>query len=145
MKIIIKILLAFVVLFWNIILVDADWTFNSLLWSETPAVHIDCEDQDCNIQSWIEIVKDSVRWVETDRTFSEYVQDITVYVLTFISFIAVVYIIYAWFRILTWAWNEETLKKQKMTVFYVIIWILLIRLAYPLVTFILKVVSSEPV
>jgi hypothetical protein len=144
MKIIVKILLVFVILFISAINVNA-WTFDSLLWGETPAVHIDCEDQDCNIQTGIDVVKDSLRWVETDRTFSEYVQDLTVYVLTFVSIIAVIYIIYAWFRILTWAWNEETLKKQKMTVLYVVLWILLIWLAYPIVTFILQVLSSEPV
>lgn len=49
----------------------------------------------------ITTVKDSLNDIETTRTFSQYVQDIVVYILGFVSLIAVIYIIYAGFRILT--------------------------------------------
>ena len=116
--------------------------FDDLLWDSTPKVHIDCGDKECNIDSGIEIVKDSVNDIEKERPFSEYVQDLIRFLLTFVSIIAVAYIIYAWFRIMTWAWDEETLKKQKNTIIYVIIWIVVMWLAYSIVKFVIQVLSS---
>jgi hypothetical protein len=42
-----------------------------------------------------ELVKNTLNDVEKDKPFSEYIQDIVFYVITFVSFIALIYIIYA--------------------------------------------------
>jgi hypothetical protein len=142
MKIISKILLIFALILSSWYSVNASF-FNELMWNDwTAKVNVDCWEEECDINWWINIVKDSVNWIETERTFSEYVQDIVAYVLGFITIIAVIYIIYAWFRILTGGWNEETLKKQKSTILYVAIWIAVIWLAYPIVTFLMSVLNS---
>lgn len=144
MKIISKIFLVLILSFWILNLSVNAWLFWDMFWDSQPKVHIDCWEQDCNLTTWTEIVKETVGWIEKERTLTEYVQDITVYILTFISIIAVIYIIYAWFRILTWAWDEEVLKKQKTTILYVVLWMLVIWLAYPIVQFIINVLNSEP-
>jgi hypothetical protein len=82
--------------------------------------------------------------VEKDKPFSEYIQDIIFYILTFVSFIALVYIIYAWFKILlSWGDDEEN-KKAKWIIKAVIIWILIIWLAYPITVFIIKALTATP-
>jgi uncharacterized membrane protein YwzB len=108
-----------------------------------PKIRIDCWEEDCNLDTGIENVRNTVKWIEQERTFSEYVQDIVVYMLSFISIIAVIYIIYAWFRILTGAWDEEVLKKQKSTILYVIIWMAVIWLAYPITIFISDLLNKS--
>ena len=144
MKVILRILLVFMLIFGSSTLSTNAGFFGDLFEESQPKVHIDCGEQDCNINTWIEVVKDSVNGIEKDRTLSEYVQDIVVYILWFISIIAVIYIIYAWFRILVWAWEEETLKKQKGTILHVIIWMAVIWLAYPIVKFIIDLLNSSP-
>ncbi len=138
-KIISKVLIIFILSFWVSSVNASGWFFESLFWGNQAKVHIDCGSQDCNIESGIKNIKDSVNGIEQERTISEYIQDVVAYLLTFISIIAVIYIIYAWFRILTWAWEEEVLKKQKATILYVVIWIAVIWLAYPITKFILTV------
>ncbi len=118
-------------------------SFDELFKSWEPTVHIDCNKQDCNLETWIKEVKDNANWIVTDRKFSEYIQDVVRYLLTFVSLVWVIYIIYAWFRILTSAWDEETLKKQKNTVIYVIIWIILMWIAYPIVKFIIDALYNH--
>ena len=141
MKIIYKIILSIFLVFSFFVNTNA-WFFDELLGNETPIAHPDCWGEDCNIDTWVKIVKETVNWIETERSASEYIQDIVAYLLTFISIIAVIYIIYAWFRILTSAWDEETVKKQKQTIMYVVIWILVIWLAYPIMKFIIDLVSK---
>lgn len=144
MKIISKLLIILILSFWTLNISTNAGFFDNLISDSQPKLDIKCDWWDCNLQSWIENVKDSVNWIETDRTLSEYIQDIVVYILSFISIIAVIYIIYAWFRILTWAWDEEVLKKQKSTILYVIIWIAVIWLAYPITLFIINLLNSTP-
>jgi len=142
MKILLKILLVFVLGF-SFLQNTFSWSFSEIVGWWTPKVHIDCWWVDCNIETWVRIIKDEVNSIETERSFSQYIQDIVAYILTFVSIIAVIYIIYAWIRIMISAWNEETLKKQKMTILYVILWILLIRISYSIVAFILKILNES--
>jgi hypothetical protein len=109
-----------------------------------PKIRIDCWEQDCDLATGVENVKGTVNWIEQERTFSAYVQDVVIYMLSFVSIIAVVYIIYAWFRILTWAWEEEVLKKQKWIILYVIIWMVIIWLSYPIINFIVGILNATP-
>lgn len=115
--------------------------FGDIFWSATPEVQIDCWWKDCNIITWTEIIKDEVTGIEDERTLSEYIQGVVEMLLTFVSFIAVVYIIYAWFRILIWGWDEENLKKQKTTILYVAVWIIVMWLAYPITLFIIGILN----
>jgi len=80
--------------------------------------------------------------IETERTLSEYVQDVVVYILTFISIVAVLYIIYAGFMILISNGDEEKVKKSKQTIIYVALGIIIIWLAWSIVTFILMVLNA---
>jgi type IV secretory pathway VirB2 component (pilin) len=144
MKIISRILLIFILSFWAFNINTNAWFFSDLITEAEPKVHIDCEEQECNLLTWTNIVRDSVTWIEKERTLSQYIQDIVVYLLGFLSIIAVLYIIYAWFRILVWAGEEETLKKQKGTILYVIIWLAVIWLAYPIVLFIVNILNQTP-
>ena len=115
-------------------------TVNSVDFGTTANPNINIDDCGWNCDSiveWISLVKDEVNSIYTDKSFSEKVQDIVLYLIWFVSFIAILYIIYAWFMILTWAWEEEKLKKAKTIIYYVTIWIILIWLAYPVVMFII--------
>lgn len=106
-------------------------------WSDSKKLDIECVWKECNLKTWIEQSKDIIDGVETERTFSEYIQDIVVYILWFLSIIAVIFIIYAWFTILTWAWDEEKLKTSKKTIIYVVIWMIVIWSAYSIVLLII--------
>ena len=138
MKILSKILFILILSF-GVFSSNADAAFSDLFGSSSPKVDIKCSGWDCNIKTWIEEVKGTVNWIETTRSLSVYIQDVVINLLTYISIIAVIYIIYAWFRILTWAWEEEVLKKQKSTILYVIIGIAVIWLAFPITLFIIWV------
>ena len=72
---------------------------------------------------------------------SDFIQDIVVYLLSFVSLIAVLYIIYAGFQILIGNGEEEKLKKSKQTILYVILWIVVIWLAWPITVFVISALS----
>jgi len=141
MKLISKLLFILILTIFSLNL-NVNAGFSDIFWTATPKVNIKCSGWDCNIKTWVEEVKKTINWIETDRPLSEYIQDVVVNILTFLSIIAVIYIIYAWFRILTWAWEEEVLKKQKSTILYVIIGMAVIWLAYPITTFIVWILNS---
>ena len=94
---------------------------------------------ECWYRQWLEAIKNSINGMIINKTLSEYVQDVIAYLLSFISIIAVIYIIYAWFRIMIAWWNDDEVKKWKKTIFQVIIWIIVIWLAYSIVTFVINV------
>ena len=111
-------------------------------WSDIPDINItDCEECD-SIEYWLILIDDEVNSLYTEEKFSEKVQDVVLYLIWFVSFIAIIYIVYAWFMILTWAWEEEKLKKAKAIIFYVAIWIIVIWLSYSIFTFIVGVLDS---
>ena len=97
---------------------------------------------ECSLDEWTKIVKNNIDWINTNQSFVDFVQDIVAYILTFISLIAVLYIIYAWFSILVSWWNDEVQKKQKKTIFSIIIWIVLIWLSYTIVNFIVDLAQQ---
>ncbi len=53
----------------------------------------------------------------------------------FLWIIIVLLIIYAWFLVLTWGWDEEKTSKAKNIIFYAFIWLLVLIMSYLLLTF----------
>lgn len=100
-----------------------------------------CSDGECSLEKGTEMVKNNISDIETTKTASEYIQDIVKYLLTFITLIAVLYIIYAWFRILTSAWEEEWVSSAKKTIVSVALWILVMWLAYAIVRWVIEVIT----
>ena len=98
-----------------------------------------CKGKDCWLEKWTELVKESVEWIATEWTATDKIQEIVVYLLSFLSIVAVLYIIYAWFRIMTSSWDDDVVKNQKKTIMYVIIWILVIRFAWLIANFAVKI------
>jgi hypothetical protein len=122
----------------SILLLFGLFSFSNVFWwswplyneNNTESIYKDVKNW---LETWIKQVKNTVKWIETEESFSEYVQRLVAYFLTFLSVIAVIYIIYAWINIMI-AWSdEEKLKDQKKTIIHVIIWIVVIWLAYSLV------------
>ena len=96
------------------------------------------------LKEWFKKVKDTVTIVEKDKPFHKYVQDLVVWILGFLSLIALVYIIWAWLNIMiSWS-DDEKMKAQKKTIFSVIIWIIIIWLAYSIVLTLFKWLNNEP-
>ncbi len=97
-----------------------------------------CEGNSCWwLEEWVEQVWWKLSWVVTDIWFSQYIQNIVTYLLTFVSVIAVIYLIYAWFITLTSAGDEDKVKKTKQIMIYVIVWILIIWFAWGILSFII--------
>ena len=119
------------------------WFFDEFLnGSETKVQY--CDDEwECWLEQGIEIVRDWINDIETERTFSEYIQDIVIYLLSFITIIAVIYIIYAGFRLIVDTWDDgEKTKNAKSTILYVIIWIVIIWLAFPITKWLMAVLNT---
>lgn len=114
--------------------------FDDFIDDSRPDAYI-CADGECWLDAGIELAKQGINDIEKDRTLSEFIQDIVVYLLTFISIIAVIYIIYAGFNILIGNGDEEKLKKSKTTIIYVAIGIVLIWLAWPITNFFLNILN----
>ena len=106
-------------------------------------INVDCATEDCNLKAWTDLVRDSINDIEKDRSARDYIQDVVIYLLYFVSLIALLFIIYSWFNILTAAWDEEKVKKSKTTILQVIIWIIVIWLAYPIVKWIIEVLNAS--
>lgn len=86
-----------------------------------------------DLESWIDKSKEWLNNIEKDKKLSEYSQDIVAYLLTFVSVIAVIYLIYWGFVMMLSAWNEEKVKKTKWIITYVVLWILVMWISYSLV------------
>lgn len=137
MKIFIIGLVIFSYFFWGIV---AETSASSLFRDTSRIIY--CQDGECSLDEWIEVVKTDINDLETTRTASQYVQDLVKYLLTFITIIAVLYIIYAWFKILTSAGNDDEVKKSKTMITSVLVWIVIIWLAYAIVIWIIGVITN---
>lgn len=94
-------------------------------------------DKYCSLDKGQEIVKNGINNIETKRSFSSYLQDVVAYIMGFLALIGVIYIIYSGFVVLTSAGDEEKVKKAKKTIISIAIGLLLIFLAYSIVTFLI--------
>jgi hypothetical protein len=113
------------------------WIFSNST-SEIPY----CNNWECWLEEWVNAIK-NIDGIETKRSASEYIQAVVKYVLWFLALIATIMIIYAWFNLLTWIGDEEKAKKTKSIIIYAIIWLIIIFLAWPIITFVLKVLNVE--
>lgn len=120
---------------------QAGW-IKDLTESGTPSAYVCQWDNECWPQAGIDVLKENLHGVEKEQKASEYIQNIVVYLIGFMSIVAVVYIIYAGFNILTGSGDEEKIKKSKSIIMYVIIGLIVIYLAYTIVTFVFKVFEN---
>lgn len=139
-------ILSVILLFWMGVLgasVNAGF-LSDLVSSWEPSVPY-CQWSDkekCTIKWWVNETE-NISSVVTDQKASDYIQNVTSYILWFMAIIAVIYIIYAGFNILTWNGDEEKIKKSKNIIVYVIMWIIIMFLAYSIVAFIFDILDSR--
>ena len=136
MKILQILLLTFIVFISSVWFTDANW------WPTGNTESFICQWDDCSFEGGIEASKWSINWLVTDRTLSEYVIQIISYLTTFITLIWVVIVIYAGFTILVSWWDEEKIKSAKRLILYAILWIILIWLAWSIMTFIVSILDG---
>ncbi|EKE27985.1 MAG: hypothetical protein ACD_3C00111G0002 [uncultured bacterium (gcode 4)] len=98
---------------------------------------------DCTIDKWTDVVANNVNDIQKNKKFSVYVQDIAAYLVIFIWIIGVLYIIYSGFVILTSSGDDWKVKKAKVSIMYVLIWIILVFLAYPIIKWAVWLVNSS--
>jgi len=130
-------ILAFVILifsFWNVF-----GATNSIFNNSTNRIPY-CNYWECWLVEWVNSVR-NINAIEKNRSASQYIQDVTIYVLSFLALIATLYIIYAWFNLLTSAWDEDKAKKSKTIILYAIGWLLIIFIAWPLIDFVLNIIN----
>jgi TRAP-type C4-dicarboxylate transport system permease small subunit len=94
------------------------------------------------LEKWIDIVKEDIDGIVVDQKATVYIQKIVVYLLTFITLIAILYIIYAGFKVLTGAGDEEAQWEAKKIIVSVFLGILLMWLSFAIVDFILDVLDQ---
>ena len=127
---------------------------NQAAWGNTVIPYCNGEDAEwnpeCGLQQWIDTVGEVGGFKRTKIDdegntvtlgLSDFIQDIVAYILTFVSLLAVLYIIWAGFQILIGNGEEEKLKKSKTTILYVIIGIVVIWLAWPITIFVISALS----
>ncbi len=121
------------------------WSVNaSIFWGDNSEIPY-CNWDECWLQQWVDQVKNSwIDWVVIEWKASEYIQSIIVYILGFLSLIAVILIIYAWFNLLTSAWDEDKAKKSKTIILFSIIWLVIIYLAWPITNFVISMLTQNP-
>lgn len=118
---------------------------NAWIFSNDKTVIPICPWNDCWLEQWVDVVWNSwIQWLVTIWTWSEYVQRIIAFALSFLAIVAVILIIYAWFNLLISIWDEEKAKKSKTIIFFAILGLLIIFLAKPITTFVINVLSSTP-
>lgn len=145
-KLLIWLMLVIGIIFWNSSIVFAGWLQNLLdpIW---PAVPV-CQGDECGWDNWVEAVRGAIEWSETQKPASQYIQDIVNYLLSFLAIVWVLYIIYAWFNILTAGWDDDKVSGSKKTITYVAVGLLVIFLASSIINFIFSIfdetLSEEP-
>jgi len=115
---------------------------NAIFWQQNKIIY--CQWEECSLDEWIKAIKESdldlkwTNWNWEDVSASEYYQDLIIKLMQYISLIAVIFVLFAWFRILTSGWDEETVKKQKKLIFAVAVWLMVMWLAWTIVRFVLN-------
>lgn len=94
------------------------------------------EPGDCSLKKWIDETKWKIHWIEKNWTAVSYIQWVISYILSFLFLVTVLIIIWAWFTILTSAWNDDKVDSAKKIIKNSIIWLIVIFLAYPISSFI---------
>ena len=143
MKLASRILLLFALLFSSFsALTPAHAGLSDLIKVSTEIPYCDgSEEENCGLQNGINQIQ-RIESLETERTASEYAQDVVAYVLSFLAIITVVVIIYAGFVILTSVGNDEKVSSAKNTLLSSGIGLVLIFLAFPIAQFIINVLTT---
>lgn len=135
-----KYIVTLIILLFGFFQIDSTFALKWLFDDKSKIIY--CSDGECGLDKWTEMVKWGLKDIETQRSASTYIQDIVKYLLTFITLIAVLYIIYAWFQILTSAGDDDKVSKSKTTIITVLLGIVIIWLSYAIVNFIIWVVTK---
>ena len=71
------------------------------------------------------------------------IDNILGYVISLLYFIAIIFAVYAWFIILTSAWDDEKVKKGKKTFLFVLAGLILILLASQIIRWVISILNTE--
>lgn len=112
--------------------------FNSTCATTSP---YNCTGSDCWIDSWLTAAKKSIGNELSSKGIAAYAQDIVIYLMGFVSVIAVIYVIYAGAQLMMGAGDEEKMKKARQIIIYVMLWIALMWLAVPIVKWTVDMVT----
>ncbi len=116
---------------------DGWFTFSSNCDTQLPY----CSWSGCWLWQWflasIRAVWDNL----SHEPISQLAQDMVSYFLSFVSLVAVIYIIYAGFQLMISAGDEEKMKKTKNIILYVVAGILIMWLSYGIVKWIIDLVG----
>jgi type IV secretory pathway VirB2 component (pilin) len=105
-------------------------------------IDIKCPPGWCKVENGVSIWQKILDPTMSKKTFSQFAQDIVVYLLSFVTIIAVIYIIYAGFQVLIGAGDEEKLKKAKNIILYVALGIIIMWLSYSIVAWIIALITK---
>lgn len=100
-----------------------------------------CSGDSCSIDKWSDAVKTATNGLFADKTIVEFITDTVLYFLGFVTLIGVIYVLYAGFQIMTGGGDEEKMKKARQMIIYVLIGIVVMWMAYWIVTLILDAVK----
>lgn len=101
-----------------------------------------CQWSSCTLSGSITATENLADGLFTKKTLANFAQDIIKYFLGFVTLIGVIYVIYAGFQLMTGGWDEETVKKARKIIIYVIAGIVLMWLAYALVSIIITALTK---
>ena len=102
-----------------------------------------CEGKECSLKGGVNKTKELVKGqVVTEKSATQLLQDIITYALGFITLIAVIYILWSGFRIMTGNGDSGVMESSKKIIIYVIIGIVMMWLAYPIVAFIINGITK---
>ncbi len=101
-----------------------------------------CTNGSCTLSGGLIVTDNASQGLFTKKTIAQYSQDVVKYLLGFITLIWVIYVIYAGFQIMTGAWDDEKMKKARQTIIYVLIGIIIMWLAYAIISLIIKTVTA---
>jgi len=87
------------------------------------------------ISTWQSKIDNRLVW--SDQSADIVIQSWVATITTFLYIIAVIVILWAWFMILTAAWDEEKTKKGKTIIIQAVIWLLVIFIASSIVNFVI--------
>lgn len=115
-------------------------------WSSSDAVadkpHFCTDGAKCTLDGGLEAAKTAMGSDVTDKGVVEFSQDIIVYLLGFISLIAVCLILWSGFRILTSGGDEKAMEDSKKTITYIALGMILMWLAYAIVSWIMSLLDQ---
>lgn len=105
--------------------------FYSMVWASSLVY----SQANAAINMWEGNVQAGIRG--TSETADQAVQTLIVRFAQFLTIIAVVYLLWGWFNILTAGWDEEKVKKWKTVIIQSLIWLVVIWIASSVVGWLL--------